>query len=435
MYSKSESSIGSKWSSFLMSANRNNPLTLKLKQFYNSQTVTFEEWRRMFKSCKEKYPSTVSEIANTPVHASIFKQLSHRAFLLESGYFVRKTGVSNIILVGNSGIGKSMTYKNFVQSCQVFHPKVIPIYLTYEHICGNESFKKTVPIDLIFSELEREHSLKRKKSGYSDKLHELSTLLESSDKYLMLIIDNVEKVYELNTKDFPKAHAHIAWLSTLAGDSSGRIPVTLSCSNFIPSSEVNIPFKSERAFSPSKFLEIRLPSVKPTNSKNIEEFLKCKSGRANEITFLTGGNMREISKLLVMEELDISYSISDSHKLGDDSNQFLLEITKKMLEINTEFFESLCSDNRGILARLFDFSLSKENIELDMNKVRKANLESFTPLKYSEAMKLWIALQEEPIPSNFKQQLGALHDSGNLIVDGDEIYPISLFSLFQLSRE
>lgn len=300
---------------------------------------------------------TKGVIAGEP-QRELYRFLTERCSILARGGFRGERGTSSSTLVGCKGLGKTTAFTNFVKLAPLFFENVIPIFITCEDMVS------TGLTDMSFLDVVRH--------GFENELHwkvrkekrflELSTTplvecLNAENKYLLLIIDELDMWYQGDPDRFPSITRAISELSGIGNLPSGRISCILSGSssmlehlirtNILPGmSEEFRGLKGAVNLNESKFVTRRISSSSPLDMGSVRVIAATMEGVYDEdwikmVTFAAGANPREIQRILAKTDpLDLLQMDADMNYSGQNSlkipviGTFLKEVLKKLVEIN-----------------------------------------------------------------------------------------------------
>ena len=173
-------------------------------------------------------------VYETPSHKKLYDLLCNLAHNLHSGRYIGQCGLSSGTIVGPRGIGKTTTFVTFVNLCQVFYPNVIPVYVNYSRVLSNKRLMNFSLLELVLDELKQLGLATESPTNdeKDDIVFHLTALLERENKYVLLIVDEVDKFYEVNpnqkNNDVRKLIETFGELSGIGDDRSGRV-ATLLC--------------------------------------------------------------------------------------------------------------------------------------------------------------------------------------------------------------
>jgi hypothetical protein len=165
----------------------------------------------------------------TDAHNALLQELASKALRLSEDGFNTKGDVASRTLLGPRGIGKSTTLRSFAAVAPLVFPNVIPLYISY---IGETAH--TVPLMDVVAAALRANGVRVQK----DSVDGIASALDSCDKYVMLLVDEIDKLYEAPLPPWYKHVLSASWhipavqtLQSLAhiGDhTSGRFS-TLLC--------------------------------------------------------------------------------------------------------------------------------------------------------------------------------------------------------------
>ncbi len=371
---------------------------------------------------------------------------------LSDGFYVGKIGSSSTALIGPHGIGKTTILKSYVNFSPLMFNNIFPIYINYSNISGNSILQNHSLIELVIEHFQQHHT-QRYRISQNDDLHFcLNELLIKDQKRALIIIDEVDKLYEVgNVKYRPKTLKTLGELagigddgsgliSTLLCSSSSRLPSLISASGKTePNTVKEFPLLSDAPnLNESKFRATRIYCASSTdlNTPRLILGTNCSVSELRLVTFIVGSNPREIERLCSEIRVNSDRTL----------DKFLVE---KSLEANKILNTTIAGklwrkllDEMYLKNKLLLSSL-QTNECVDFTKVEQIEWENeFRPLNRQTIDKVWVDLcsENQDIESSNEAKLHWmcwLYDRGYLLIQNidhaspDEVYLSSLLALMR----
>lgn len=141
---------------------------------------------------------------------------------LDMDLYKGKVGIASGTLVGRRGIGMTTTLKNFMNVTPIVFPTIIPIYINYGNVLTNKYLWRRSILQIVADELSS-HDV-RVADHKGDVFNQLKAALRKANKHVLLIVDEIDKLYEMNPQQcnwFNTLTASLGELALLGDDNSG----------------------------------------------------------------------------------------------------------------------------------------------------------------------------------------------------------------------
>lgn len=369
---------------------------------------------------------------STSAHLEMITKFTSLCKGLEGNRYLNKNGAATCLLVGAKGIGKTMSARVFVETCQDYFANVTPVYVNFYGLqqrfnwLHRDSLLGSVMFDL-FHWTDLVPAIFGLFCPLSD-LYE--SLLTRDNRNILIVVDELDELYRQNSR--PIFQETLAELQSLGNGISGRVSIVLCGSSAMLPMLISKNTMDHKQFplllgapnlNSTKFhaFQIYSPtSVSIDIVRQLRPNLSLQDLRA--ILFLTGGNVREIDKVeTALVDYQSPYNSPYSSNLWQD--------------------KSIRSLLMAILDKLY--KKNKDRCQLDKYaSIRETDWEvQFQPLSYKEVEALWKTLQDEDKTlRSEKERLMefALHlsDRGWIVVTSDNrFYPASMYILMQRHDE
>lgn len=394
-------------------------------------------------------------IFDTAAHREIYSVLIGHLKNLKEGKYVDTQGVCCSTMVGAKGIGKTACFKTFTKLAKYICPTVFVIYVSYNCVgseqsrLGSKSLARIIKEELISNNIQVEEN---NQMSLSENVIEA---LEKANRYLLLLVDELDQLYKLDGSKYSSAEATIHDLAYFGNQPSGMISVlvcgssalmenliTTNCNDQI---RADFPLLTTGAINlnSTKYRAKRVYSTLPIDLKSVESIVG-KDGTFEEnislyrlIAYITGCSARNVERLvkdaddqsLVMGSSSPENCLTGANTLANDNISRLRDAVLK----------ALVKKNRRLLLNIFGTSTCT-SAEIVRNLALEEWEKQLLPLNYPEIELIWLKMIR-------KKQVRAL-DQGDLCyyilhltdccwltISGirdskpEKIYPFSLSSL------
>lgn len=142
-------------------------------------------------------------IFETPAHFALTTQLVLHTSMLSRGAFIGTNGMHARTIVGPKGVGKTTVLRQFVHVCEAAFPNVVPVYVT----CGNDFATSPLSeqsiLPLVATVLKKRDMISGETiaSARLDMYNAIVDALEAADKYVLLVVDELEELYRVKPVD------------------------------------------------------------------------------------------------------------------------------------------------------------------------------------------------------------------------------------------
>lgn len=385
----------------------------------------------------------------TAVHDAVAVEVWNKAMLLSQDHFFAGGDVASSVIVGPRGIGKTTALRTCGAAVRTLFPNVIPIYIDFSrrdtyHLSLNE----------LIADALASHGI-----VVSPNHPSLPAALEAAEKYALLLIDELNSLYE-----HPLAWTHKLWhspqvrtllqLAELGDSRDGRFATVLCGSSAMLMALVSASAKTsddaQRLFpqlatavnlNDSKFRAHRLRCGAATDVERVGHMLGCTGSAAawstrelatvRTIAFAAGNTASAINQLVssatagsvpTAEALLTAHSPSRQRKLVlNGSQQVWQAVMLRLWYKNQSIMSSLLADRHG---------------SLDVKTVQATDWSShFLPVNAAALSEISCRLLMSDEQMYYR--LIDLHDRGWLSFDysPEYVYPRSLWQLLCFKHE
>ena len=370
----------------------------------------------------------------------LYRFLMERCYILARGGFQGERGTSSSTLVGCKGLGKTTAFRNFITLAPLLYEDVIPIFITCEDNVStglaDTTFLKAVE---VLCEMELGWEIRKKLNFLELSATRLTECLATKGKYLLLIIDELDMLYQTNPDRFPRITDSLSELSCIGNSPSGRISCVLSGSsamlehlirtNVLPGMKDEFAgLKGAMNLNGTKFATRRISPSSPLDLDAVESITRTMNcfqtvDWIKMVTFAAGANPREVQRVLdKTDPLDLLQMDADANYSGQNTlkipviRSFLNSILNKLVHKN--------------------FDTVIKPITEDLNKVKSIDwVKAFKPLTYADCGLIWRKVSTETTPFDLNYAIFHLADRGWInayqVKDGNPktIFPISVLKL------
>lgn len=362
----------------------------------------------LFRKISAEYKKSNNiNLYDTPAHRVLLTSVHNKCDLLTKKRFVGRNGAHSRLIQGPKGVGKSTILEAYAKLCTDYHPDVYPIYISFDelNIKGSQSGERTI-MELVKDQLSKVHGLKIDPAeGHIGP--QIARALEAANKYVLLIVDEVEEVYrtsESNPHRLNRLHI-LGDLNWLGNQKTGRFAVYLcgsssSCPLLVTchASKEEFPLLSDAPhLNGTKYNTLRLPVSAFTDLNAVENIIAGyfnlqtdtvdvddRRGLARLMAFGVGAVPRAVDAMCVKIEegemdlftnLPSSAHLSGSRLHHDTSLPFLKHLHDKFRAKNENVANMLRNQTDGMV---------------DLDLVRTVSWETaFIPLSYEDIFEAW----------------------------------------------
>lgn len=408
---------------------QNHAIFTKHGELLSARNFQDELLKQISVDCKKHEHLNIYKIYDTQAHRVLLTSIHKKCELLSKNRFVGRNGSHSRMIQGPKGVGKTTVLESYTKLCSIYHPNVIPIYISLDDLNSKESeMDERTIMECVLDKLTSDHGIKADTPLTKEYMgHRIVRALEAADKYILLIVDELEEVYR--TSDVcphRRNRLHMLGdLNWLGNQKSGRFAVYLcgsssSCPLLVTchASEEEFPLLSDAPhLNGTKYNTLRLPISPFTDLNAIKNIVNGyldindlsshsnaftnsispvnREGLVRLIAFGVGAIPRSVDALCVkLEEGDseiFSTLRPGAHLSGvrwyhDTSMPLYRKIIDRLREKNARMLEILTSDpndkdRKGIV---------------DLDLVRTVMWEKeFVPLTYEDIFRIWDRLCEE----------------------------------------
>ncbi len=339
-------------------------------------------------------------------HDQLYHSLIDTATELQANKFVDTIGIASYILLGPRGIGKTTSFRNFVQVVSIVCSDVIPVYVSYVDVLSEPILRSKTILEIVELQVNNFGVTSDQSTEYV--YLRLFDALTASNKRVLLIIDEMDKLFEVDPflmNWFETLTRSLGELAKIGDDASGLFACILCGSSVHLPTLVFANGKDNPSFvkhyplvqvsinlNDSKFRPRRIYTTTTVELDTVASIL-YNGDNVNEhnrdivraITFITGGIAREVSRLSYaaqrvrrhasITQLDVEYSIMANKTLS----------TQPMAALYDGILDALYTKNKSIMDKLKDIDGS-----VNMERVSSLPWETqFKPLTYSETEQIW----------------------------------------------
>jgi hypothetical protein len=418
--------------------------------------------RQVSKDCREKHKF---EMYDTPAHRVLLTSVHKKCELLAKNRFVDKNGVQCRMIQGPKGVGKSTILEKYVELCTNYHPKVIPIYLSFDSL--NNKFhdanleERTVG-EFIHNKLTSEFGLEivlspNKKEYLGESI---ARALTEADKYVLLIVDEFEEVYRTSDTNVNRNNRlHILGdLNWLGNQKTGRFAIFLcgsssSCPLLVTchASKDEFPLLSDAPhLNGSKYRTLRLPVSPFTDFNVISAVVKDYYKVSDEDWNSVGAkfDMHELLKLIAFGVGAVPRSVDSlCTDLDENESEIFSGLGPNAHLSGARWYHSTSAPlHRRLIERMRSKNSSVEkmitrndSLDVDLDLVMTTPWETeFNPLTYDDIFMVWDRLcEEDEIFSKYRcdveklqHSLLELCDKGQITyTDVQQGMPVGLFPI------
>jgi len=300
-----------------------------------------------------------------------------------------------------------------------------------------------------FEEIVRQLSLDQHKHllgpvAPGDAKDQLTTTLLKDGKFIFVMVDELDEMYRLNKDDHPKgsfnANQTLGQLSSLGNESSGCY-FTIVCGS---SASLPLLLQARGDYVDKGKYHLKLvyvncnkyPAMVVTNPppNSLETVRSMINGHRlpthpdverliREATFFTGGNARLLTAYLRNTKeyhADTIHREDGTHdaKLSQDHNQLRDAIYRQLAETHQQDLKEIINDGK-----------------LDITAITDERLRKLAPITEQETLKLCNKVLPRIDEKRFTQLLNDLADHGYITLDGENVYPKTMFALAHYARK
>lgn len=393
---------------------------------------------------------------STTAHDAMLSELATRAARLSGNGFYAKGDVASRTLLGPRGIGKSTTMRGFAAVAPLVLPNVIPLYISY------------------ISARARAHSLADVAGAalraYGVPVHEASvdgiaSALEDADKYVLLLVDEIDKLYEAPlppqplaariwgaTTSLPPAAVTLHNLAHIADHTSGRFATLLCGSSGMLTDLITMDAarnKDAVALFPllqcgldlngSKFKELRLYHGSPVALANVgagigagadeRAWTAATRSQVKLLTFVAGTTSQALDELIQHNFTVSAAAIEALYVGGADAARRTLHLGRTA-ELWDAVMKLLWHKNSKLMESLVDRDYMPR-----LDAIQAAGWPAdFQPLDAHDQKGICVSLNMDA--ADFRVRLVHLYDRDWLAFGGSSayVYPRSLWSLVCFMR-
>lgn len=166
-------------------------------------------------------------VLDTRSHAKLFAVLANKTSVLARGEFVGHGAGASQTLLGHRGIGKSTVLRIFAATAPLVFPNVIPVYVNFYKAGAAAATELLMPA--VVEAVARAGVATPGPASLDGLIPEL----QRSGKFVLLLVDELDSLYMVNTTHQPDGSPPIAagtlWqLGALGDNPAGRV-ITLLC--------------------------------------------------------------------------------------------------------------------------------------------------------------------------------------------------------------
>jgi hypothetical protein len=420
--------------------------------------------RQVSKDCREKHKF---EMYDTPAHRVLLTSVHKKCELLANNRFVDKNGVQCRMIQGPKGVGKSTILEKYVELCTSYHPKVIPIYLSFDSLYEkfhdtNNLEERTVGVfmhDKLTSEFGLEIVSSHDKKEYLGE--SIARALTEADKYVLLIVDEFEEVYRTSdTNPDRKNRLHILGdLNWLGNQKTGRFAIFLcgsssSCPLLVTchASKDEFPLLSDAPhLNGSKYRTLRLPVSPFTDFNVISTVVKDYYRVSDEVWNSVGAkcDVHELLKLIAFGVGAVPRSVDSlCTDLDENESEVFSGLGPNAHLSGARWYHSTSTPlYRRLIERMRNKNSNVEKMitrndspgDVDLDLVMTTPWETkFSPLTYDDIFMVWDRLcEEDEIFSKYRSDVEKLQHSLLELCDKGQItytavqqgMPVGLFPI------
>lgn len=351
-------------------------------------------------------------IYNTKSHNEIYSVLLGHLKNLKDGKYVGMQGVSCSMLVGAKGIGKTACFKTFTYLAPFIRPYVFVSYVSYNSASCVGSRLSSKSLAMILSEelgkCGIEIAADNQSLTYGERLVEA---LKTADRYLLVLVDELDQLYRVDGSKNPSALATLSDLAYLGNQPSGRISVlacgssalmenliTTNCNDQIRA-DFSLLSTGAINLNCTKYRTKRVYSMLPMDLKAVASIVDKLEGTYEDnlpyyrlVAYLTGCSARNVERFINDTDDDglVSGSRSLENSLTGSNNLTNSDISS----LRDAIFKALRKKNRALLVTLFGASTcSSADI---VRNIALTNWEDLLkPLEYAEVELVWRRLERK----------------------------------------
>ena len=377
-----------------------------------------------------------SRAYRTHAHEQLYEILLRKAQSLVANHYMGTRGVSSAVIVGAKGIGKTTVLSSFVNLCPLFEPKIVPVYVTMNHIGTKDHplAKNTLAENVINQVVKQGIPVP---SHGVERVRELLMALAEADKHLLLLVDELDQLYRLDpASSIGECALQTLWELAFLGDQNSGRASTLICG-----SSAMLPLLITRNTDDPTFpLLSRAPSLNGTkyNTKCISASpptdlaavasiagldLAQHLPAVRQLAFVAGATASDVERMFLETEHN---SLSQSTLPEESLMGYKTLHNENRGEIRQVLLNKLCEKNKGLLLKLL------RDKKIDTQAVRTTSWETdFKPLLFAEARECCKSLGPA-VQDNTLTHLLHLSDRSWIMLDGalnsapERIYPFTL---------
>ncbi len=359
------------------------------------------------------YKDWPEKIFDAPAQQEMMTLLFSVVDKLTSNAYVGMPGVNTLTVMGPRGLGKSGILDIFADVGGVLYDNLVVLH--YSFIKVGESGNPIYDTPLIMKAAE----LLNVVNGPGSLFDEIVKDLKLQDKYLLVVVDELDKLYQQEPTD--KLVQHLKDINALGNDGSGRVYTLLcgSSSSLLdligkktdPDLTMRFPMlKRSQDLNKTKFHGKRVRLSAPNNLDAVAAQMKVELSIDNlrEIAFVTGANARNICRYIMLNQLP-EYSVP--------INSFLARLMEALSTKNGEWLDKIIDTPANIKT-------------LDWENQAK-------PLTVRDIHSIWTQYRKENsgvVPS-WDQLLNESLDLGHIVLCGAGVNLTLFPATFQLLLE
>ena len=326
--------------------------------------------------------------------------------MLHSDGFKGKNGIQSSLIQAPKGMGKSTVLKSFKKVCPILFPKIIPIYISYDAMRAEGSkLSEHCIANLIKWELEKQGISIL--PGDDILVDRISAALVASNRYVVLIVDEIDQLYKVTRTDKEVckiAHTSLYDLAALGNQCDGRFGVFLCGSSascpLLVTCNVNVSreefplLDGAPDLNDQKYRTRRLPPSVCTDVPMVKEVLHslnipCDTSLARYMTFLAGCVPRTLDDMAVSiqrQNTEVYRSLRGfSHESSVDINK--QQLTTRLYEC---IIDKLAERNKAVKDMI-----SLKNGTICLDKIANTPWETvFEPLDQERVFDAWYQVCE-----------------------------------------
>jgi hypothetical protein len=391
----------------------------------------------------------------TNSHQQVMEALVHQASFLQANKFKGSNGAHARLLHGPKGIGKTHMLRTFTAVCQEAFPDIIPVYITFNEKSERDNVLRSHDIMQVVAQQLAKHGIAVQADADTSVSVAVIEALEASGKKLLLLVDEIDQLYRVNSHDveYDAARSSLSNLAFIGDRGNTGVISAVICGSSAVCPFLTTANASEdwmRSEFPlvmgapnlngQKYRVWRVSAPLPNDIESVRNVLTARGGHdaslaeARMAAFVGGGAARDVAKVSDQQLAAVGLDT----KFADDKETALRKLEAPGGRLYKALVLALREKNKQLIAAL------TTDEYVDPRKVTDCQWDALVnPLPWSEVVECWSSLPHADKGaakdmSKLQGELLGMCDSGWLmfdrIRDGQpaNVYPACCGQLFSL---